>query len=101
MESTRYSINRRDLGKGTLVAFGTAFFATLMQWLNMGTFPTGEQLKVSAVAGISAAVTYLLKNFFTDDIKTAENILQKVEEKAMKKQTTNFQKPAAPKDNSL
>jgi len=73
MQSTRYSLNLLDLGKGVLVAFLTAFLTTVTQWLNLGTFPTGEQFKMSAIAGIAAAVAYLVKNFFTDDIKAAES----------------------------
>ena len=85
MESTRYSLNLIDLGKGVLVAFGTAFLTALTQWLNVGTFPNGAQLKVAALAGAAAAVTYLLKNFLTDDVKTAENVLNKAAAKEVAK----------------
>lgn len=97
MQSTRYSLNPLDLGKGLLIAFLTAFLTTITQWLNLGTFPTGEQFKIAAIAGAAAAIAYLVKNFFTDDIKTAENVL----DKAAAKEQAKFEKSSAPKDLSL
>lgn len=86
MQSTRFSLDLVDLGKGVLVAFGTAFLTAITQWLNVGSFPTGAQLKVAALAGAAAAVTYLIKNFFTDTIKSAENTLTKAAAKEAAKQ---------------
>lgn len=88
MQSTRFSLQWRDILKGLLVAFGTAFLTSLTQSLNSGTMPTLAQLKISAIAGVSAIVIYLTKNFFTDDVKVATKTL----DDANKKQTETFYK---------
>lgn len=66
MGSGFLSLNWADLGKGILVAFGTVFLGALYGTLNSGTFPTGADLKTWALAGLAAAVSYLLKNLFTN-----------------------------------
>ena len=88
MQSTRFSLQWRDILKGVIIAFGTAFLAVLTQSLNSGTLPTMVQLKVSALAGVSAIIVYLTKNFLTDDVKSATKTL----EEADKKQTEAFYK---------
>jgi hypothetical protein len=81
MKSTKFSLNLKDLGKGLVVAFGTAFFTTLTQSLTSGALPSLQQLKLSAIAGVSAIIIYLAKNYFTDDIKQAEKTLIEAEKK--------------------
>ena len=66
------------------MAFGTAFLTTLTQVLNSGELPTAAQLKISAIAGISAILFYLLKNFFTDDVKVAEKVIVEAKEQQVK-----------------
>lgn len=42
------------------------------------TFPTLEDFKVGLIGSVKyAVIPYLLKNFFTDDIKAAQNTLSK------------------------
>lgn len=60
------SINWADIGKGLLIAFGTVFFLGLGQILETGVFPTLAELGGLALAGLSAALAYLVKNFFTN-----------------------------------
>lgn len=81
MDATRFSLQKRDWLKGALVAFGTAFLTTAMQSLNAGTMPTLPQLKISLIAGLAALGTYIIKNYFTDDVKVAEKVLAKEAEK--------------------
>jgi len=46
-----------------------------------GQFPTWDEFKVGFINSIKyAVIPYLLKNFFTDDVKTAQKTLAKVEE---------------------
>ncbi len=87
MQSTRFSLDLVDLGKGVLVAFITAFVTAITVWLNAGAFPTGEQLKGAALTGAAAAAAYLIKNFFTDSVKSAENTLNKAAAKEVAKKT--------------
>lgn len=60
------TINWLDLGKGVLIAFGTVFLLGLYQILNAGKFPTLAELGSLALAGLAAALSYILKNFFTN-----------------------------------
>jgi len=60
------TINWLDLGKGILIAFGTVFFLGLYQILNEGRLPTLAELGASALAGLAATLSYILKNFFTN-----------------------------------
>ena len=85
MQSTKFSLQARDFAKGALVAFGTAFFTALTQSLSTGALPTGAELRVSAIAGVSAIIIYLSKNFLTDDIKAANKILDEAAVKELDK----------------
>lgn len=96
MKSTRYTWHLRDFLKGALMAFGTAFLTTLTQVLNSGELPTGGQLKISAIAGISAIIFYLLKNFFTDDVKVAEKVIVQAKEKEVKEAEKAIEKATNP-----
>lgn len=60
------SINWFDIGKGLLIAFGTVFFFGLSQAFDAGRLPTLAELGTLALAGLGAALAYLLKNFFTN-----------------------------------
>ena len=67
-----------DFGKGILMAFLGAFLNALYQY-----FPSGPienvNWKVCLATGISAAVAYLLKNFFTN----SQNKLLRLEPKKL------------------
>ena len=66
-----FTLNPVDFVKGLIVAFGTAILTSLMPILNTGTLPTLADLKVIAISGLAAGVTYLLKNLFTNSSGTA------------------------------
>lgn len=68
-------INLADLAKGVLIAFGTVFLLGVYQILNTGRFPTMPELGSLAMAGLAAALSYVLKNFFTN----SKNMLAKKE----------------------
>ena len=85
LDKKGYGLKIRDFLKGLLMAFGTSFFAVIAQWLNVGSIPTKEQFNVALVAGLSASVFYLGKNFFTNDVKVAHKILLKDAKKQMEK----------------
>ncbi len=81
MKSTKFTLQARDFTKGALVAFGTAFFTALTQSLTTGALPTLDQLKISAIAGVSAIIIYLAKNFVTDDVKVAQDVITEAKQK--------------------
>lgn len=60
------TINWMDIGKGILIAFGTVFFLGVGQILESGIFPTLAELGTLALAGLAAALSYILKNLFTN-----------------------------------
>ena len=69
MKSTRYSLSVRDFLKGFLMAVGTPVLYMLQELIPNWPLTAIEK------AALSAAVTYLIKNFFTDDVKVAEKVL--------------------------
>ena len=71
------TINWLDIGKGLLIAFGTVFFLGLGQYFDAGVLPTLGQLGTLALAGLAAALSYILKNLFTN----SENKLAEKEPK--------------------
>jgi len=68
LKSEKYSLNWKDAGKGLIMAVGTAAIVTLKQALS--TTPVVLDLKSIGMAAASAALVYLVKNFFTDDKTT-------------------------------
>ncbi len=67
MRSKLYRINWKDAGKGLLVAFGTAFFSALATTLAQGGISfTWAYFNPIVMAGVSAGIFYLLKNFATN-----------------------------------
>lgn len=71
--STRFSLAIRDYGKAIIMAIGAPVLTFIIDSLNAETFIFNWK-KLILVA-VSSGAAYLLKNFFTDDIKTAKNIL--------------------------
>ena len=60
------SINWVDFGKGLLLAFGTVVIGGLAPIVSGGVIPDGSTFVGLCVAGLGAALTYLLKNLFTN-----------------------------------
>ncbi len=66
MNKKLFSVGVQDAIKGLIVAFLSAFLATIYQWISNGGFPTAAQFKQAGIVGISSAVAYLLKNYFSN-----------------------------------
>jgi hypothetical protein len=67
MKSKLYRINWKDLGRGVLIAFATAFFTALAAALAQGGVSfTWAYFNPIVMAGVSALIAYLLKNFSTN-----------------------------------
>ena len=75
MRSTKFSLSLNDFWKGLIVAVGTAIFPIIMQSINANQLTF--DWKLIATTGIGAFLTYLAKNYFTDDTKAAVKTLAK------------------------
>ena len=64
--SALFSLNLRDALNGFLIAFLTAFLSAVVSSLNTGLFPSLVDLKAFAMVGITAGVSYITKNLFTN-----------------------------------
>ena len=60
------SLNWNDALKGFLVAFLTASLTGLIETLELGALPSLSAVKVHAIAGLVAGLSYLLKQFITN-----------------------------------
>jgi len=65
--SALFTLNLRDALNGFLVAFLTAFLSAVVSSLNTGLFPSLVDLKAFAMIGITAGVSYITKNLFTNN----------------------------------
>lgn len=68
--SKMYSINWNDAGKGLIMAVGMAVATAITQAIS--TTPIVLDWKAIGIVGASAALVYLIKNFFTPsaEVKT-------------------------------
>jgi hypothetical protein len=65
--SVFFRLNNFDLLKGLLIAFLTALFAGLIQLFEAGPFTfTWVTFQPIVYSAVSAALAYLIKNFFTN-----------------------------------
>jgi hypothetical protein len=60
------TLNLRDALNGFVVAFLAAALTALVEYLNKGDLPTGENLKAIAIIGLTAGVSYVVKNLFSN-----------------------------------
>ena len=65
--SALFTLNLRDALNGFLIAFLTAFLSAVVSSLNTGLFPSLVDLKEFAMIGITAGVSYITKNLFTNN----------------------------------
>lgn len=91
MESTRFTLKLRDWLKGLVMAVGTPVLYLVQELIPNWPLTPIEK------AALSATATYLIKNFFTDDLKVAEKVLDEAEAK----QAAKFENAAAPNDKEL
>ena len=62
------TLNLRDLVHGTLIAFLTVFLGAVLKVTETNQFPLLADLKVYALTGATAAVSYLIKNIFQNQM---------------------------------
>jgi hypothetical protein len=62
------TLNLRDLVHGTLIAFLTVFLGAVLKVTETNQFPQLADLKVYALTGATAAVSYLIKNIFQNKV---------------------------------
>jgi hypothetical protein len=65
--SALFSLNLRDALNGFLIAFLTAFLTAVSSALSSGVFPPLSDLKAFVLIGITAGVSYITKNLFTNN----------------------------------
>ena len=83
-----WGLKTKDFIKGLFVSVGTSVLVIVQ-----ATVSTGEltfNWKQIGMAAVGAAIAYLLKNFFTDDVKVAKETLTK---EADKKRVNYFISP--------
>lgn len=76
MKSEFLRLGKSDLLRGLLVAAGSAALTTLYKIIEAGGSITLADVKLIALAGAGAGVSYLIKNYFTnsaDKIAAPEN----------------------------
>jgi len=66
--SALFKLNLRDALNGFLIAFLTAFLSAVVSGLNSGVFPALADFKAFAMIGITAGVSYITKNLFTNNV---------------------------------
>ena len=66
MKSAYLTINIADLVKGATVAAGTVMLSLIGSMIESGAFITDTQLIIAVKTGVLAAVSYLIKNVFTN-----------------------------------
>jgi hypothetical protein len=66
MKSKFLTIDLKDVTRGILIAFMTAFLTGIIEILDNGALFTWLGLKPILIAGVSAALSYLLKCLMTN-----------------------------------
>jgi hypothetical protein len=61
------TLNIRDLIHGTVIAFLTVFLGAVLKVTETNQLPLLADLKVYALTGATAAVSYLIKNIFQNE----------------------------------
>lgn len=84
LQSTKFTLNGRDWLRGLLMAVGSAIFTGLTTSLSSGKIGAND-LKIAGIAGLGAGAVYIGKNFFTNDVKTAQRTIDEAVEKELKK----------------
>ena len=62
-----FTLNLRDAINGFVIAFLTAFLSAVVVALNTGLFPSLVDLKAFGMLGITAGVSYITKNLFSNN----------------------------------
>ena len=89
--STRFSLTARDFLKGAIISIGTSVLVVVQNSMSADTITFNwKQIGMAAVAGF---VTYLTKNYFTNDVKVAQTTLTNVAAKSTDLQVENMVAP--------
>ena len=86
LPSAKYELKLSDWLKGLLVAVGTTILPALIALFNTGAFPNRSQLMAILIGGVSAGLTYVAKNFFTDTNAVAVKTINEAEKEQIKNQ---------------
>jgi hypothetical protein len=86
MKSTLFSLNLSDFIKGAILAVVVPVLVTIQQSLAAGNIVF--DWKTIGISALATFIAYLLKNFLTDDVKTAEKIADKNDLKIVDKSAT-------------
>jgi hypothetical protein len=81
MKSTKFSLNLSDGAKAFILAVGIPVLTTIQQlipdWTQWLTVHFNGNVALIFQATLSAIITYLTKNFLTNDTKTAVKTIEK------------------------
>jgi hypothetical protein len=69
----KYSLNAKDFLRGLLIAVGTAVLVIVQNTISAGVLTF--DWKEIGMAAVGATVTYLAKNFLTNDVAVAKTTL--------------------------
>ena len=73
-QSKFLSLGKNDFIKASIMALLSSFVTAIIPTLESGALPTLLQIKAAAVVGLTAALSYLLKNVLTN---SNDNFLRK------------------------
>ncbi len=79
MKSTLFTLNWRDFIKGLVMAVVVPVLVTIQESLSAGNIVF--DWKTIGISSLAALVGYLLKNFLTNDVKSAQKTLEVAKEK--------------------
>ena len=82
--SNKFSLTWQDAGKALALTIITAFLSALWQSLSVSfdtgdwahVIPTKAQISIAVSIAIKAGAAYIVKNFFSDTVKSAEKTLE-------------------------
>ena len=66
MKSDFLSLNKKDFVRGFIIAVIAAVLTNLYTILQLGKLPTLDELQVALAVGVSAGISYIIKNFVTN-----------------------------------
>ncbi len=78
--SKKFSLTAPDWLKGLLVSVGSSIVSGLIVGLNSGHVNAGT-LKTAGITGLSAGLTYIAKNFATNDVAAAQKTIDEAIQK--------------------
>ena len=84
MKSNKFMLTWQDASKALALTIITAFVSALWQSIDQSytnsdwtqIVPTKPQVQVAVSIAVKAGAAYIMKNFFTDTVKSAEKTLE-------------------------